>query len=1024
MSKFSPLDFQNKAIDKLVSSFSKLWERTEPQRLLVFKSPTGSGKTFMVANFVHSLNDMPNWDYDKAFIWITFSDDLAMQSKDKFQQYFDTNIENGLLTVNDFNQGKFYKNDILFINWQKLVASKKENRLLRRPDDEEFLKEQGFYFEDLIENTHKEGREFVLIIDESHKNRDTDLAQEVINIINPKVILNVSATPKIIPGIDEIEEVTAGYVGVKREDVVAEGLIKEKIAVQTEEDLKKFINKDLDELLLDLAIDRQHELKAELRTLGKNINPLVLIQLPNDDRHLKDAGQKTKEEIVLDYLQKKNIDINRKVALWFDGKRRKMDFITHNENDVDFMLFKQAAGTGWDCPRAHILVMFREINTATFYVQTIGRILRMPEPNRKDDYMNNPNLRTGYLYTNYKRNDVDIPDQGSKNKPYIYVSKRKDGLENIKGLFSDFVSRVDYGDLGHSVKFQMSFLNSFDNYFCFEEQDNPDMKRAKIQSKGIDINPILTNKLIVDAEFSDYDKINLDFTKKGHEEDYEISRNDVEKFFNWYCYQLLLEQTDTESKVSNVARGWGQLKSAFRVWFKGIFDQNSNLYYRILINDLNRNQSSIFRQAFTKSLKDYYPIRKEYLVRRKNDIEKREAPLFEIKEEYYYTEDFAELTKKEGTSNLSASQPFYLRKEYKGRVNELRFINYLEQKSDKLEWWFKNGEGSKEFYCLKYFNTAKREESLFFPDWILKFKDGRIGFFDTKSGFTAQNPEGRAEGLADKITELNSNGGNFIGGLVVLVGNQWYYCKLMPYNYSHGKLDDSWDLLENIINSSLIPSSYSSRSINKSKSKLLNVSKVKPIFIKPQKSDKSVTISTSNISATNIVRQKPPLTNPLIGGEPSEDDLSSQLEEILLKEYFVMISDNLNFSYKILKKKTIFSFELKDFIGDKLLFDIVKISYEISKLKFKEINHPSWSVKGIGLITKLSLDCTSKVGEWNNDKVIEINKSGIIIKDGKSTEKLWNFKINTNKQPLRIKFTFINNNEIIKEINPKYIENQ
>jgi len=125
MSRYSPLNFQTKAIDKLVSTFTKLWGKTESQRLLAFKSPTGSGKTFMVANFVHSLNGMPTWDYDKAFIWITFSEDLAMQSKDKFQEYFDMNLENGLLTVNDFKQGKLYKNDILFINWQKLVAAKK-----------------------------------------------------------------------------------------------------------------------------------------------------------------------------------------------------------------------------------------------------------------------------------------------------------------------------------------------------------------------------------------------------------------------------------------------------------------------------------------------------------------------------------------------------------------------------------------------------------------------------------------------------------------------------------------------------------------------------------------------------------------------------------------------------------------------------------------------------------------------------------------------------------------------------------
>ena len=66
MSKFIPLDFQKKAIDKLVTNFIALWGNEIQQRMLVFKSPTGSGKTFMVANFLHNLNGMANWDYDKA----------------------------------------------------------------------------------------------------------------------------------------------------------------------------------------------------------------------------------------------------------------------------------------------------------------------------------------------------------------------------------------------------------------------------------------------------------------------------------------------------------------------------------------------------------------------------------------------------------------------------------------------------------------------------------------------------------------------------------------------------------------------------------------------------------------------------------------------------------------------------------------------------------------------------------------------------------------------------------------------
>ena len=820
MSIFKPLDFQRKAIEKLTDSFQKLWGQAENQRHLVFKSPTGSGKTFMVCNFIDNLNQLPNWNYDKAIIWITFSDTLAMQSKEKFKEYFTTDLQNNLLTINDFKQGKLFKNDILFINWQKLVSKSAETRVIRRPDDEAMQKEQGYYFEDIIENTKLDGREVIMVIDESHTHLSELVQKSVVDVVNPKVILNVSATPKYIPNRDEEDEGTAAYVRVKREEVVEEGLIKEKIAIQTDEDLHKFNNRDLDELLIDLGIAKKKEVEAEYKNLNKDINPLILIQLPNDDSKLKDTGQKTKEEIVLTYLKKKGIDTERNVALWFDGKRKNMEYVTHNESDINFMLFKQAAGTGWDCPRAHILVMFREINSATFYTQTIGRILRMSEPNLKKDYVNSSILRTGYLFTNYKRNEVGIPDQSTQNKPFIHTSKIADGVLNIENLYSDFVSRADYGDLANSVKFQMSFLNSMDEYFGMDKNEHLAIKRPKIEGKGIDLNSKLTNKIVVDAEFTDFDKLDFDFTKKGKDEEYEMSQNDVEKLFNYWCFKLLSEQTESNAKVSNVSRSWSPLKSALRVWFKRSLDLDSNYYYRIFIKDINKEQASIFRPAITKALKDYYPIKQEVIKKRKEQIEKKEAVLFDIKSEYSYTTDFAELKEDEATSELSVVQPFYIRKEYKGRDNEVKFIKYLEQKKDNLEWWFKNGEGSKEYYCLKYFNTSTKEEALFYPDWILKFKDGRIGIFDTKSGFTAQNPEGRAEGLANKLKELNKDSGSYIGGLVVLENNQWYYFtnekyllepemnkveepkaeyeKQFNYEYTPGKLNENWKPFEKL----------------------------------------------------------------------------------------------------------------------------------------------------------------------------------------------------------------------------------
>ena len=335
-------------------------------------------------------------------------------------------------------------------------------------------KESGCYFEDVIEATHKDGRQIIMIIDESHKNVTDAAYTNVINPANPKIIVNVSATPKEIPDASAIKHNKSAFVEVEHADVVEEGLIKEKIQCQASEDIKKLGNTDLDEALIVLAMNKKAELEAQFARLNKNVNPLVLIQLPNDDKKLIEAGQETKEQIVLKILHEKGIDDSR-IALWFDGNKKNMEFISDNDCSVDYMLFKEAAGTGWDCPRAHILVMFREINSPTFKTQTIGRILRMPEPESKDDYVAYPDLRCGYLYTNYDRNQVEAAKWGDKNKPEVYLSHPLMGYEyyDFNGLLqADYLSRTDYGDFVDAKKFQTSFMKSFDQFFNLEETDS------------------------------------------------------------------------------------------------------------------------------------------------------------------------------------------------------------------------------------------------------------------------------------------------------------------------------------------------------------------------------------------------------------------------------------------------------------------------------------------------------------------------------------------------------------------------
>jgi type III restriction enzyme len=790
MSLFNPLDFQRDAVESLVEVFVELWKKDKKNLPIVFKSPTGSGKTFMVANFIKKLNHLPQWQEDKAFVWITFSDDLAMQSRDKFKDYFENQLENGLLTVDDINRGKLYENDIVFLNWQKIVSKSAESRVLRRPEEEEMQKEFGKYWEDFIDGTKKDKREIILIIDEAHKNKSTKLAQEVIDYINPRVILHVTATPE---ERDELEAYRLNsLIEVDRERVVEEGLIKEKILVQTDEDLKKYKNKDLDEVLLDLGIEKRTQLIDQYKKIKKDINPLMLIQLPNDDKKLVDAGGETKENVVCSYFKKKGI-LDKKIAKWFDGRQENMELITDNNSEIDFMLFKQTAGTGWDCPRASVLVMFREIKSNKFYTQTVGRILRMPEPELKEDYTNNEVLKTGYLFTNYKRNQVQIPDQNNKNKARNQFAKIKNGVKNIE-LKSSYISRVDYGDIPKSHKFQVSFNKSLDEYFGIEKEDILGRARTKLKKKGVELDDKLTNKIIVNAKFTDFDHLNYDFSKEGDDLEIEMSVNDVEKTFNYICYQLLLEQTDETAKFSNVSRSWSRLKSAIRVWLKKVLGEDSDYFYRIFVKDINKSAESKFRPAITKALKEFKPIARDLVNKKKERKEDLQAPTFTIQDEYSYSDEYVE-----ENQNLCVLDKFYILPEYRGKKNELNFKNYIDRKNDDIEWWFKNGDYGQSYYAIKYFNSNDKKEALFYPDWIIKFKDGRIGIFDTKQGITAEKTTGKAKALSKKIKQL---GKGFVGGIAIFENGTWLYNDSEDYKFIQGQngQDANWKNFEDLFN--------------------------------------------------------------------------------------------------------------------------------------------------------------------------------------------------------------------------------
>ncbi len=778
------IEFQEQAVDQLLSQFKALWKQPQRQIPITLKAPTGSGKTYMTEKFICELTKQPDWVQDVAFVWITFSDDLAMQSRDKFMDYFPTSLPGRLLTIQDFQQGAMHERDILFMNWQKLVSRSAENRVLRRPDDERNEKESGFYFEDVVELTHAEGREFILIIDESHKNVTDAAVRDVINPINPKIILKVSATPESEPTASDVYNLRAGFVEVNRQDVIDAGMIKRELVCQTEEDIKKRGNEDLDELLLDLAMERRKMLVEDIGKFGMNVNPLVIIQLPNNSS--VDASDQTKEEIVTDYLTSHGVEPSR-IAKWFTNEK-KPSGLEDNDSPYDYLLFKMAAGTGWDCPRAQVLVMLRDIQSETFQTQTIGRIVRIPVRGEQGSEV----FQTGYIYTNYSRKAVlngDYKEPG--NKPKVNVAENLLGHEIIidELLQSEYMSRVDYGDLGKSWEFQQCLVKTFNDYFGITVEDMFGVVKDKLRAKHLQIVPRLEQQIVVNARFKHLDQISFHFN--GNDMSREVSRHDVQKLFSKMCVDLLREQTDDDAKIANIARSFGTLKSALRLWFKSYSfrEEDDDARYRIFLADvLNKGERSIFRYLVTQTLKAHFPMREENIRKRREEAEKQETTTFKILKTYAYSDDYEGLE-----MERCLFKPFYIRKNYEGRDNELKFAKYLD-KQECIEWWMKNGDSGRDWLSIRYFNETTQRKELFYPDWIYKKKDGTIGIWDTKGGRTASSDEtkNKAEELQRHIKILNSHdreGIRYEGGIVIQANSMWYCSSRDEYKYVQGSTE-------------------------------------------------------------------------------------------------------------------------------------------------------------------------------------------------------------------------------------------
>jgi type III restriction enzyme len=138
----------------------------------------------------------------------------------------------------------------------------------------------------------------------------------------------------------------------------------------------------------------------------------------------------------------------------------------------------------------------------------------------------------------------------------------------------------------------------------------------------------------------------------------------------------------------------------------------------------------------------------------------------------------------------SVMRPFYSNSSWK---TEVEFINFLEN-LDNVEYWFKNGDRDQTFFSIPY--TDEGSEKLFYVDFIIIFKNKKIGLFDTKSGFTIKSSKEKSDGLQKYIKQNNKL--NLVGGIVTNTNDKTYKGSWVYFLQESEKMksDDlnNWDL--------------------------------------------------------------------------------------------------------------------------------------------------------------------------------------------------------------------------------------
>lgn len=423
--------YQRTAMEDTVAALERartLYVRDGTPASVSLSATTGAGKTVIASAVIESLfygnDDLDFLEPDENAVVIWFSDDpnLNLQTRTRILQASDKIVSTDLVVIeHPFSRKQLEPGKVYFLNTQKLSKS---SLLTRGHEVAEGASQlpgldaaaqpdlQGWTIWQTIANTIDDPNlHLYLVIDEAHRGFGTKPTREKSSIVQRLVNGHAGYPPvPIVWGISAtIRDFTEAMenASVSGDRFALEPVLVEGFQVQESGLVKDVVKLDIpaEAQAIDMVLVRRaaEKLKhsterwraySESQDLPDVVVPLMVLQAPNTPDH-DQIGEAL--DVIREVIPGLDEDAVRHVL----GEHSTQSFggwqidwvepqVVEDRTHIHVLIAKDAISTGWDCPRAEVLVSFRPAKDHDHIQQLLGRMVRTPLARRVpgDDELN------------------------------------------------------------------------------------------------------------------------------------------------------------------------------------------------------------------------------------------------------------------------------------------------------------------------------------------------------------------------------------------------------------------------------------------------------------------------------------------------------------------------------------------------------------------------------------------------------------------------------------------------------------